>query len=98
MTTTKIVLPPIDYSARDAATYPSEEWILADMRIMAVQILHWKIMYYNMDGSTVDDQEYDLWWNNLLWLEARYPHLKDADSVTKNPGAPVPADLQAFYK
>ncbi len=55
------------------------------------RIRTWKDGYYNKDGSGVDDATYDLWWSNLLHLEAKYPHLVVKDSPTGAVGAPLPA-------
>jgi NAD-dependent DNA ligase len=90
-------LPAIDYSERNAATYPSDEWQRANMRVIAAQILNMKMEYY-YGTPTADDQEYDLWWNNLLKLEAQYPHLKAEPSVTDNPGAPLPSEVERYLK
>ena|SRR6188508_2473018 len=86
-----LVFPKIPYAARDAETYPSEAWQLANMRVLATQLLVWKLEYYygSGAGSSVDDQEYDLVWRNMLFLESKYPHLKENPSVTDNPGAPL---------
>lgn len=69
--------------------YPSDLWQKRYMRQLAAQILEWKDAYYNRDGGTVDDATYDLWWNNLLFLEKKYPHLKDPNSPTFIVGAPT---------
>ncbi len=71
--------------------YPEDLWQKAYMRQLASQILQWKREYY-YGSTTVDDATYDLWWNNLLFLEKKYPHLKDENSPTINPGAPLAAE------
>ena len=42
--------------------------------------------YYVLDSPTVTDQEYDDWYNELLSLEEKYPHLKRIDSPTLRVG------------
>lgn len=69
--------------------YPEDLWQKRYMRQLGDQILEWKHQYYYA-MATVDDATYDLWWKNLLFLEAKYPHLKDPNSPTINPGAPLP--------
>lgn len=71
--------------------YPEDLWQKRYMRQLGDQILQWKREYYYA-VSSVDDATYDLWWRNLLFLEAKYPHLKDPNSPTINPGAPLPED------
>ncbi len=68
--------------------YPEDLWQKQYMRQLASQIAQWKQEYY-YSSATVDDATYDLWWNNLLFLEKKYPHLKDPNSPTINPGAPL---------
>jgi len=68
--------------------YPEDLWQKRYMRELAAQILVWKREYYYAI-ATVDDATYDLWWNNLLFLEKKYPHLKDPNSPTIDPGAPL---------
>lgn len=68
--------------------YPSDEWQLAEMRRIADLIWGWKRAYY-YGQPTVDDQTYDLWWKNLLYMEARYPHLMDPNSPTVAVGSPA---------
>lgn len=68
--------------------YPSEAWQRAYMRQIGQQIRDWKRSYY-YGQPEVDDQQYDLWWRNLLFLEAKYPHLKDSESPTIGVGAPL---------
>jgi DNA ligase (NAD+) len=68
--------------------YPSDEWQAAFMDRLADQIRKWRHSYYNRQ-SEVDDATFDLWWRNLLAMEARYPHLKRADSPTDEVGSPV---------
>lgn len=74
--------------AADAPVYPSEAWQQAYMRTLAEQIWVWKDEYYNKQ-PTVDDATYDLWWRNLLFLESKYPHLKDQNSPTVGVGSPL---------
>lgn len=71
--------------------YPEDLWQKRYMRQLGDQILQWKREYYYA-SATVDDATYDLWWRNLLFLESKYPHLKDPNSPTINPGAPLPKD------
>jgi len=68
--------------------YPSDLWQKRYMRQLADQIREWKQAYY-YGVAKVDDQEYDLWWRNLLFLESKYPHLKDPNSPTNGVGAPL---------
>ena len=70
--------------------YPSELWQKRYMRELGDQILEWKRQYYYAMAS-VDDATYDLWWKNLLFQEPKSPHLKDPNSPTINPGAPLPS-------
>lgn len=74
-----------------APTYPEDLWQKRYMRELAAQISQWKHEYY-YGRATVDDATYDLWWRNLLFLESKYPHLKDPNSPTIDPGAPL-ADI-----
>ena len=68
--------------------YPEDLWQKRYMRELAAQIVIWKSEYYYRTAS-VDDATYDLWWRNLLWLEQKYPHLKDPNSPTIDPGSPL---------
>lgn len=72
--------------------YPEDLWQKQYMRQLGDQILAWKREYYYGTAS-VDDATYDLWWKNLLFLEEKYPHLKDPNSPTINPGAPLPESV-----
>ena len=72
--------------------YPSKEYDLFFKDLIIDNIRLWKDRYYNADGSAVDDQIYDLWWKNLLFLESKYPDTVADDSPTHNPGAPVAKD------
>lgn len=74
--------------------YPEDLWQKRYMRQLGAQIATWKREYYYGTPS-VQDAQYDLWWNNLLFLEKKYPHLKDPNSPTINPGAPLPEDTVA---
>lgn len=67
--------------------YPSDAWQRVYMARLAAQIVEWKVAYY-AGRPLVDDRTFDLWWFNLLRLEARHPHLKDPQSVTDTVGAP----------
>ncbi len=71
--------------------YPEDLWQKRYMRELAEQIRTWKHEYY-YERATVDDATYDLWWRNLLFLEGKYPHLKDPNSPTIDPGAPLSAE------
>jgi NAD-dependent DNA ligase len=68
--------------------YPEDLWQKQYMRQLGAQIAKWKREYYYKIAS-VDDATYDLWWRNLLFLEGKYPHLKDPNFPTINPGAPM---------
>ena len=66
--------------------YPSDLWQKRYMRQLADQIREWKHQYYYQTAS-VDDATYDLWWHNLLFMEEKYPHLKDPNSPTVSVGS-----------
>lgn len=51
--------------------------------------------YYVLDTPSVDDQEYDRYYQELVQLEAQNPHLIDANSPTQRVGGVV---LDAFKK
>ena len=42
--------------------------------------------YYVLDAPTITDQEYDDFYNELLYLESKYPNLKRDDSPTSRVG------------
>lgn len=42
--------------------------------------------YYALDKPTITDQEYDDYYNELMYLEAKYPELKRSDSPTNRVG------------
>lgn len=67
--------------------YPSDAWQVIHMRRLEQRLVAWKVAYY-AGYPEVDDRTFDLNWFNLIALEARYPHLKSAHSVTDSVGAP----------
>ena len=42
--------------------------------------------YHVLDNPTITDQEYDDFYNELLYLESKYPELKRDDSPTSRVG------------
>lgn len=71
----------------EARTWSDDRFKQEYMRERAAVIYYWKWLYYKSTPA-VDDQTFDLHWNNLLHLEATYPHLVDYESPTEMVGAP----------
>lgn len=51
--------------------------------------------YYVLDKPSVDDQEYDRYYQELVSLETKYPQYQDSNSITQRVGGVV---LDAFSK
>lgn len=68
--------------------YPDDDWQRQHMREIAAQVRQWKHEYY-YGRASVDDATFDLWWKNLLFLESKYPHLKEENSPTDSVGADI---------
>ena len=60
---------------------------------MRAQLDQWAKAYYEQDAPVVEDQVYDEKYARLLELEAAYPELKSADSITQRVGGEVNSDL-----
>jgi DNA ligase (NAD+) len=69
-----------------APVYPSIAWQIQFMDKLITDIVRWKESYYNSGQTDVDDATYDLWWRNLLAMEAKYPQLKRGDSPSTTVG------------
>lgn len=53
--------------------------------------------YYVLDKPTITDQEYDDYYNELLYLENKYPHLKRDDSPTNRVGGEALTKFEKVY-
>lgn len=60
---------------------------------MRAQLDQWAKAYYEQDAPVVEDHVYDEKYARLLELEAAYPELKSADSITQRVGGEVNSDL-----
>lgn len=60
---------------------------------MRAQLDQWAKAYYEQDAPVVEDHVYDEKYARLLELEAAYPELKSADSITQRVGGEVSSDL-----
>lgn len=60
---------------------------------MRAQLDQWAKAYYEQDAPVVEDYVYDEKYARLLELEAAYPELKSADSITQRVGGEVSSDL-----
>ncbi|GHN22241.1 DNA ligase [Lactobacillus delbrueckii] len=60
---------------------------------MRAQLDQWAKAYYEQDAPVVEDRVYDEKYARLLELEAAYPELKSADSITQRVGGEVNSDL-----
>ncbi|MCI1230873.1 MAG: NAD-dependent DNA ligase LigA [Lactobacillus delbrueckii] len=64
-----------------------------EVRQLRAQLDQWAKAYYEQDAPVVEDQVYDEKYARLLELEAAYPELKSADSITQRVGGEVNSDL-----
>lgn len=64
-----------------------------EVRQLRAQLDQWAKAYYEQDAPVVEDQVYDEKYARLLELEAAYPELKSADSITQRVGGEVNGDL-----
>ncbi|MGM9904771.1 NAD-dependent DNA ligase LigA [Lactobacillus sp.] len=60
---------------------------------LRAQLDQWAKAYYEQDAPVVEDHVYDEKYARLLELEAAYPELKAADSITQRVGGEVSSDL-----
>ena len=54
-----------------------------EVRQLRAQLDQWAKAYYEQDAPVVEDHVYDEKYARLLELEAAYPELKSADSITQ---------------
>lgn len=64
-----------------------------EVRQLRAQLDQWAKAYYEQDAPVVGDHVYDEKYARLLELEAAYPELKSADSITQRVGGEVNSDL-----
>ncbi len=64
-----------------------------EVRQLRAQLGQWAKAYYEQDAPVVEDHVYDEKYARLLELEAAYPELKSADSITQRVGGEVNSDL-----
>lgn len=64
-----------------------------EVRQLRAQLDQWAKAYYEQDAPVVEDHVYDKKYARLLELEAAYPELKSADSITQRVGGEVNSDL-----
>ncbi|MFR0540261.1 NAD-dependent DNA ligase LigA [Lactobacillus delbrueckii] len=64
-----------------------------EVRQLRTQLDQWAKAYYEQDAPVVEDHVYDEKYARLLELEAAYPELKSADSITQRVGGEVSSDL-----
>lgn len=64
-----------------------------EVRQLRSQLDQWAKAYYEQDAPVVEDHVYDEKYARLLELEAAYPELKSADSITQRVGGEVNSDL-----
>lgn len=64
-----------------------------EVRQLRAQLDQWAKAYYEQDAPVVEDHVYDEKYARLLELEAAYPELKSADSITQRVGGEVNSDL-----
>lgn len=64
-----------------------------EVRQLRAQLDQWAKAYYEQDAPVVEDHVYDEKYARLLELEAAYPELKSADSITERVGGEVNSDL-----
>ncbi|GHN29265.1 NAD-dependent DNA ligase LigA [Lactobacillus delbrueckii] len=64
-----------------------------EVRQLRAQLDQWAKAYYEQDDPVVEDHVYDEKYARLLELEAAYPELKSADSITQRVGGEVNSDL-----
>ncbi|MFV4927178.1 NAD-dependent DNA ligase LigA [Lactobacillus delbrueckii subsp. allosunkii] len=64
-----------------------------EVRQLRAQLDQWAKAYYEQDDPVVEDHVYDKKYARLLELEAAYPELKSADSITQRVGGEVNSDL-----
>lgn len=64
-----------------------------EVRQLRAQLDQWAKAYYEQDAPVVEDHVYDEKYARLLKLEAAYPELKSADSITQRVGGEVSSDL-----
>ncbi|GHN20617.1 DNA ligase [Lactobacillus delbrueckii] len=64
-----------------------------EVRQLRAQLDQWAKAYYEQDAPVVEDRVYDEKYARLLELEAAYPELKSADSITQRVGGEVNSDL-----
>lgn len=64
-----------------------------EVRQLRAQLDQWAKAYYEQDAPVVEDHVYDEKYARLLELEATYPELKSADSITQRVGGEVNSDL-----
>lgn len=64
-----------------------------EVRQLRAQLDQWAKAYYEQDAPVVEDHVYDEKYARLLELEAAYPELKPADSITQRVGGEVNSDL-----
>lgn len=64
-----------------------------EVRQLRAQLDQWAKAYYEQDAPVVEDHVYDEKYARLLELEADYPELKSADSITQRVGGEVSSDL-----
>ncbi|GHN42644.1 NAD-dependent DNA ligase LigA [Lactobacillus delbrueckii] len=64
-----------------------------EVRQLRAQLDQWAKAYYEQDAPVVEDHVYDEKYARLLELEAAYPELKSADSITQRVGGEANSDL-----
>lgn len=64
-----------------------------EVRQLRAKLDQWAKAYYEQDAPVVEDHVYDEKYARLLELEAAYPELKSADSITRRVGGEVNSDL-----
>ena len=69
-----------------------------EVRQLRAQLDQWAKAYYEQDAPVVEDHVYDEKYARLLELEAAYPELKSADSITQRVGGEVNSDLKRSTK
>lgn len=67
----------------------SEAEARAELDVLSVEIETHNTAYHGDDAPIVDDAAYDALKQRMIAIEARFPHLKSADSPTEKVGAPV---------
>lgn len=68
---------------------PSTGNVKENMNILIENLTNWNEEYHTYDKPTVSDYTYDVWFNELINLEAKFPKLKRLDSPTLRIGGKV---------